>query len=212
MKLLFFTIAFSFLSISSVFADIKTYKVDLNNDGKQEIITVHRIFETIPITKESLPINTDNEITVLKPDRSKVGSFSMPDHMGKVEFVSFNNDGFKQIVTYSEGGSNYTNIAIYGYKDGKLYEIFENGSACGIEADFKAVKPMIKVGRANWKKKGWREGDEPLWQVYVWNGNEFIYDKKLSSTSEIGEDEEGQRFLNKAHELMEKKNDNKSKP
>ena len=219
MKPLFFTIIIFLLLTSSLFADVKTYNTDLNNDGKKEIITVQRFFETIPITKESLPIQINSDITIFKPDKSKVGSFSIPDHLDKVEFISLNKNGIKQIVAWSEGGMNYIGIAIYGYKDGGLYSIFKNGG-CGMEADFNAEKPIIKVGRANWgakvtqedgTKTEWCYANEPLWQVYVWNGKEFIYDKKLSSTSEISEDEESQRFLKKAHEFLDKKTDNKSK-
>lgn len=199
MKPLFFTISFLFLLIPSVFADVKTYNMDLNNDGKKEVITSEDKFDT----------EAEGIITVLASDNKLIGNFSMSDHLDKVEFISLNKDGLKQIAAWSYGGAHYTNIAIYGYKGGKLYKIFENGSACGIETDFKAKKPRIKVGSENWGKKDWCYADEPLWKVYVWNGKEFIYDKKLSSAAEISENEEAQRFLNKAHELIEKKNDNK---
>jgi tetratricopeptide (TPR) repeat protein len=98
----------------------------------------------------------------------------------------------------------YTNIAIYGYKNGELYEIFENGSACLVETDFKAKRPMIKVGRENWEQEGWCYATgEPLWQVYVWNGKEFVYNKKLSTTPEISEQEATVRFINTVKERMQ---------
>lgn len=189
--------------------DNASYKVDLDNDSKKEIIVVQRLFETI--SEDSLPLQINSNITIFKPDGGKVDSFSMPDRMGEVEFVSLNNDGFKQIVAWSDGGMHYTNIAIYGYKDGKMYRVFENGSACGVETDFKTKKPTIRIGRANWGAKvktedgeeiNWSYASEPLWQVYVWDGKDFIYNEKLSTSPKISEKEELQRFLDKAKSLM----------
>jgi len=189
-----------FLSLP-VFAESNSYKVDLDNDGKVELIKIDREYETF----ENSPVIISGLVTVINSDGSKVGQFKMPNHIGNVEFISLNKDNSKQIVAWSSGGAHYTNIAIYGYRDGKLYKIFKNGSACPVIADFKNDKPLIKVGRANWAQEGWCYATgEPLWQVYVWNGKEFVYDEKLSTTPEISEEEEVNRYINKIISIMEK--------
>jgi len=201
---------FTLIVFSYVFADLKTYYEDLDNDGNLESITVHQNYDT---SDNMPPIAIEGIVTVYDQDLKKAVSFSMPDHMGEVEFVSLNKDGFKQIVAWSHGGMHYTNIAIYDYKDGALYKIFENGSACEVKTDFKANKPTIKVGRANWGAKektedgeeiDWSYASVPLWQVYRWDGKQFAYDEKLSTSPEISEHEEVQRYLDKAKSLMKK--------
>ena len=155
----------------STYAEDNSYTIDLDNDGKKETIVVQRLFETI--SEDSPPLQINNNITIFKPDGTKANSFFMPDRMGEIEFISLNKDGLKQIVAWSSGGAHYTNIAIYGYLDGELFLLFQDGSACLIEVDFEAEKPTIEVGRANWEKEGWSyasggHGDS-LWQVYIWN-------------------------------------------
>jgi|GEM_PF-959311 len=172
MKFSLLTIIVLFLLTSYGFAETKTYRIDLNNDGKNEIITLTDNFDT----------QAEGLVTVFTPANKEIGSISMPDHLGKVEFISLNHDGIKQIIAYSYGGAHYTNIAIYGYNGKKLYKIFEDGSACDIETDFKADKPLIKLGRANWNKKGWCYADEPLWQIYTWNGKKFAESKVTYTT------------------------------
>jgi len=188
-----------------LFADTKTYKVDLDNDGKKEIITTEgKIEEDVNFMIESI-------ITVTSADRKHKDSFSMPERLEKIEFVSLNKDGRKQIVVHSHSGMHYTNIAVYGYEKGRLHKIFEDGSACGIDAYLDDSPPLIKVGRANWDAKvktedgkeiDWSYASEPLWQVYRWDGKEFVYDEKLSTAPEISENEEANRFVDKVKGLL----------
>ena len=201
MKLLILSILILFFS-SSVFAEGNSYKVDLDNDGREELIVVDKQFETT----EDPPIVISGLVTVFKADGSEVGSFIIRNYMGDVETISLNRDGSRQIVAWSFGGAHYTNIAIYGYNDGRLYKIFENGSAGPVKVDFEADEPIIKVGRANWEQKSWCYATgEPLWQVYVWSGEEFIYDEDLSTTPEISEEEEVDRYVNKVMNLLKQK-------
>lgn len=189
--------------------DSSSHKVDLDNNGEKELITVQHQFETI---MEGRPqIEMGGIATVSNSDKSKIGNFSMPDHMDKVEFISLNKDGFKQIVAWGSGGAHYTNVAIYGYKDSKLYEIFKNGSFCGVNAYLDASPPMIKVGSANWGVKviteegeeiNWSFSSESLWKVYTWNGEELIYSKDLSTSPDFSPDKETKRYLDKARSLI----------
>jgi len=140
------------------------------------------------------------------------------EHLGKVQIIDLKNDNQKEIVIFSHGGAHYTNIYVYKYEDGAYECIFENGSACLVKVDFGAEKPIIKMGRANWgakvktedgKEIDWSYADgghgDCLWAVYVWNGKEFIYDSKLSTASEISEEEDVQQYLDKAESLMANK-------
>ena len=195
-------LSFALIIFSYAFADLKAYYEDLDNDGNLETVTVHQKYRT---SDNMPPFAEEGIVTIYDPDIKMAVHFSMPDHMGEVEFASLNRDGFKQIIAWSDGGAHYTNIAIYGYKDGGLDKVFENGSACGVEMDFKAKKPTRKVGRANWEQKGWCYADEPLWQVYIWDGEQFVYDNKLSTSSAISEQEEVQRFVDKAKGLLEQR-------
>ena len=196
MRCLLTILILSFLTFPA-YAELKTYGEDLNNDGTSELISVHQEYEEMD---SAIPYASEMIITVVDRTIDKSFSFSMPDHLGSVEFISLNKDGFKQIVAWSHGGNHYTNISVYGYKNNKLYKIFENGSACVIKTDFQATPPTIKVGRANWEKEGWCYADEPLWQIYNWNGEEFVYNKERSSFAEISQIEEVQRFIKKIKE------------
>ena len=140
------------------------------------------------------------------------------EYLGEVRLIDLEKDGQKEIAIFSGGGAHSTSIYIYKYENG-LYEcIFKNGSACLVETDFEADRPIIKVGRAKWGTKVLTESGEEinwsyasglhgdsLWQVYIWNGKEFIYDEKLSTTPEISEKEEAQRYVDKVTSLLEKK-------
>ncbi|MBU0694689.1 MAG: hypothetical protein KKC11_08515 [Candidatus Omnitrophica bacterium] len=191
-------------SVNKIFRNI-----DLDNNGEKELVVAQQQYEII---SENIPSIAMREIiTVSTLDDKEIASFSMPDHMGEVEFISLNKDSFKQIVAMSYGGTHYTNIAIYGYKDGKLYEIFEDGSACGVKAHFDASPPTIKIGSANWgakvlteegKEINWSYSSDPLWKIHTWNGEEFIYSKDLSTSPDFSHEEETKRYLDKARSLM----------
>jgi len=150
--------------------DIKSYKVDLDNDGNIEIITVEQSFDKL---KDGSLVAIKGIIKVVDSQGGEVDNFSMPDRLEKVEFISLNKDGLKQIVAWSSGGVHYTNLAIYGYKNGKLYRIFENGSGCAILTDFNSVPPKIKVGIPKFEEKGWSYADEPDWEIWACDGKEF---------------------------------------
>jgi hypothetical protein len=74
-------------------------------------------------------------------------------------------------------------MAIYGLQNGKLTKVFESGSACGINADFNAEPPTIKVGVAKLEQKGWSYADEPDWEVWVWDGAQFKLHEKIISSA-----------------------------
>lgn len=202
MKLLLLPILILFLISSSAFGEIDFRKVDLDNDGEEEFITVYQRYDLLETPH---PWRAESIVRVFNSEEKKVGSFSMPEVMLKVEFVSFDKNGTKQIIAWSNSGMHYTNLSIYGYENGRLYKIFENGSACFVETNFELDKPIIKVGRANWEQEGWcYASGEPLWQVFVWDGERFIYDEELSTTPIISEEEEIERYVDKYNEPIKK--------
>jgi len=144
-------------------AETETYKEDLNSDGRKETITAEDKFET----------QAQSIITVLGMNNNLIGRFSVPYRLKKVEFVDLNKDGNKQIIAWSSNDVLYTEIAIYGYKDGRLYKIFEDGSPFGIKANFKSKPPAIKIGRMTLNKEGTSYSSVPEWEIWVWDGKEF---------------------------------------
>jgi hypothetical protein len=178
-------------------------RADLDADGKVEIIVCSQNF----LGEERLDISAvDGEVSILRTDFEELGKFRVANRMAQLEFVHLYEDASTQLVVWSFGGAHYTNIYVYGFKNGELYKIFENGSACPVDADFESDKPWIKVGRANWEKEGWCYAgrDESLWQIYLWNGKEFVYDDKLSTTLEISEEEEVGRYTDRVMQFLEK--------
>jgi len=98
----------------------------------------------------------------------------------------FDNDGAEEIVLLTGSGMHYTNINVYQYQGDDYSPIFEDGSANEVYFDGKVDPPVIKVGRNNFQKEGWSMMDEPLWEVYQWNGKQFVYSQELSSTQKVG--------------------------
>ncbi|MBU1044511.1 MAG: hypothetical protein KJ915_08985 [Candidatus Omnitrophica bacterium] len=136
------------------------------------------------------------------------------DYIGEVQIIDLEKDNQKEIAIFSYGGAHSTDFCVYKYEKG-IYEcIFKNSSAYPIETDFERDKPIIKIGRAKWGTKVLTEDGEEIdwscasgghgdcyWQVYVWDGGKFTYDEKLSSTPEISEGEETQRYIDRAREV-----------
>lgn len=126
------------------FATIETYQVDLDNNGKKEIITTEFQYKT----------GLESIITIYSFDKIKLDTFSMPEYFTNIEFVSLNKDGHKQIVAYSHG-MYYLHLAIYGLKNKRLYKIFETGSISGCRLLLNEIPPKITVGRAGIDKGIW---------------------------------------------------------
>lgn len=187
---------------------------DFDGDGKNEII----VSFAGQMRDRSLPRPFYLIYDVINGKRKLVKTIIGNWYLGEVRIIDLEKDGQQEIAIFSHGGAHYTNLYIYKYKNDVYECIFEDGSACLIETDFEADKPVIKVGRAKWGTKIITEDGEEIdwsyasgghgdsyWQVYVWNGKEFIYDEKSSTVSEISENEELLRYLDKAKSLMENK-------
>ncbi|MCM8778264.1 MAG: VCBS repeat-containing protein [Candidatus Omnitrophica bacterium] len=156
------------------------FKIDLDNDGREEKVVVSQEFDTF---SGMPPLAREGRVIVYKSEGSKDGEFSVPDHIEKVEFVDLNKDGRRQILVWTLGGAHYRSIFIYGYRNNSLYKIFHGGSASGIRVNLDSEKPTIEIARPNWGKENWSYASgEYLWEVYSWEGRGFVYNEALSST------------------------------
>ena len=72
------------------------------------------------------------------------------------------------------------------------------------------------MGWPNWNDPNWNYASgERLWEVHVWNGKKFVYDKALSTSSEkdlfAEVDKYVQRYHTEVKKLEQAKNDTKQK-
>jgi hypothetical protein len=142
----------------------KSYKIDLDGDSKTEIIRIEAASAADKQTK----------VIVTRKDSVDMGSFTVPGTFNKLELIDLNEDGCKQIAVYCAGKDNYTNLAIYSFKNNKLSRIFSAGSNCGMDTDFRTVLARVKIGRQRRIEKGNSYTDIPEWDVWVWSGERFI--------------------------------------
>jgi hypothetical protein len=106
-----------------------------------------------------------------------VNTIAGHQYLGGISAEDFSKDGRKQLVIWSGGGEHYTDIYIYEWREGEYKKIFENGSACEVRLESDKKIPEIWIGREQWDKEGWNYSDEPLWEVYKWDGNGFVCNK-----------------------------------
>jgi hypothetical protein len=171
-------------------------KEDIDGDGEKETIISFQAREGD--ANIGVPV-----AFVFIFDEENIVKIPLGDYPGKIESYDLDKDGDKELILYSHGGAHYTNIDVYDYRNGKPIPIFENGSACPVEFLVEDDIPMIKIGRANWEKEGWSYANgDYLWQVYVWNGEKFIYSKDLSTVPEISEEEEVKRYIDQCKKLL----------
>ncbi len=113
---------------------IKGYNVDLDKDGKNEIIRVNKL-----------------KVEVFSQDKEKLGDFELFDLSGRLEFIDLNKNGHKQIVVWGQGKEGFSqSLAIYALKNKHLYEIFKVEASGEIEVNFYALSPWIKSGWTTW--------------------------------------------------------------
>lgn len=112
----------------------QTYTIDLDGDGRDEIIRVKRL-----------------KVEVLNSSRRKLGDFEIFDYSDELEFVDLNKDGNKQIVVWTQGKEGYDKtLMIYGLRNNRLYEILKIEVRGYIDTDFYSSSPAIKTGWTTW--------------------------------------------------------------
>jgi len=149
------------ICLRPAFADVRSFVADLNNDGKEETIRVEdRLDSQAPAT-----------ITVLTEDGDCLGSFSLPGRVLRAASFSLNKDKKEQIFAWSRDGYGYLTLTIYGLRGGSLYQLFKESSACGIDTDFDAQPPVIKVCVKEDAVHGAAGEGEEFW---LWDGEKFL--------------------------------------
>lgn len=151
-------------SRSRVNKSSRIYKLDLDCDGKKEIISIQDNFDK----------NGESIITIAKPDRSKIDSISFAGRFIRLEFIDLNVDGSKQIAVYSQKENNCTNLIIYRLNNNKLLTIFNTGSSYGIDTNFGSVLARISVAKPKYSEKNPSLSDTLEWERWVWVGERFI--------------------------------------
>ncbi len=141
-------------------------KLDLDNDGAQEIILV----------EDRQGTGSDVLITITrpKPAKQEVASLCVPGRFRKIELIDLKGDGYKQMAIHYDDKGNNSNLVIYSFKNEKLSKVFEVASTCAIETDFSSVLGRVKVGKP---KRGYADcssSNMTDWDVWVWSGDKFI--------------------------------------
>ena len=171
---------------------------DINGDGVDEAVASFRAStpgEEYPVPQT---FHLIYEFTEGKPKLVKtiVPLDEKLNEVKSVELPSKNGVRHRALAIFGHGGAHYTSLSVYKYINEDYELIFENGSACPVEVRDGEDSVSIWVGRANWDEEGWCYAiGEPLWQVYTWDGDAFIYNSELSTTREISEYEEVTGFV-----------------
>jgi len=221
MKIGFFSVLILFIGVKAFASDLVTdHMTKLEYDGYEYIVSDdYRAEDNVAIRQD---LNGDMQPEILLgfqaysgPKVKAPASFMIlgkeengkfvfrhivqgNDRFGKIELIDVDKDGFDEIAFWSGGGMHYTTLQIYSYEDAKLECLFANGSACGVKFEIVDDISTIKIGRANWDKDGWCYADEPLWEVWKWNGEQFQYNEAQSTTSQsASEQTETERLLTK---------------
>lgn len=166
----------------------KKYFFDLDGVGEKELVWTFRAEPTDGGFPRAFTLIYGSDKKLIKTIRGNM----RPD---SIELLDL--DGKKLLVIFTTGGNHYTSIAIYQYQNDDCTPVFEEGSASGVTFDKDSNPPVIKIGRGDWGKEGgWAYADEPLWEVYKWNGERFVYSKDLSNTEYIGEMQDIENSIN----------------
>ena len=175
---------------------------DFDGDGSNEAIASFRGI----ISEQEYPIPQPFHLIYKFVDRKPVlvkTITTINDQLGEVRIIDLDKGGQKEIAIFCHGGAHYTDLSIYTYRLGEYRLIFHDGSACGIELKDTVVIPHIRIGRANWEEEGWSYASDPLWEIYAWDGENFVYKDNLSSSRRITEKEENQRYIDKTISIMD---------
>ncbi|MBD3264739.1 MAG: hypothetical protein GF375_06525 [Candidatus Omnitrophica bacterium] len=125
----------------------------------------------------------DNGYEAVQTERSR----GLP---GEVYFKDLNSDGEKEIFVFTTGYGQYLRLAVYSYREGRYVNIWEGESICGIKLELEATPPVIKVASSSWGGKvideegrqlDWCFAAEPLYAVYAWEDNNFLYNEQKSN-------------------------------
>jgi len=116
-------------------------------------------------------------------------------------------NGNKGIVLYASSGAHCSSVFIFRYQKEEYGCIASYASPCGVGVTQGTNTPLVSIGRENWGDSDWCYAEEPLYEVHTWNGEEFVYNPKLSSYHEATNEEQFQGYYNRFMEYLEKSKD-----
>lgn len=174
---------------------------DFDGDGEKEIVVG---FQARTKDDVHVPLSFYLIYEVIDGKENLIKTITGNDYFVEVKLIDLEKDNQPEIAIFSGGGAHHTDLSIYKYTKGDYKCIFDNGSACPVELIDNTSPPQIRIGRANWEKKDWCYADESLWEIHIWDGKKFVYSKKLSSSPQISENQEAQRYVDKVLEGMKK--------
>ena len=149
--------------------NIATQSVDLDADGRKEIVETENKFD-----KEGLTLITVKR-QLKKKETEKIDSFSVAGKIRRLEFFELYFDRRQQIAVTFDDKDGVSNVVVYEFKNGKFSQMFLASSKYGIEVQSLGVMTKIKIGKTP-------QGGEscpnrvPDWEVWVWTGDKFIKD------------------------------------
>ncbi len=138
--------------------NISKYTLDLNEDGIKEVIEVEDKFE---LDSESVICVY---ITGKEKQTKKINAFSVPGKVTDISFIDLDGNGVKEICVFYSGKDAAFNIAIYSFEGSGFRNIFSAQSQYGIETDFDASVPRIRLSK----------GPSADYEVWVWARTKFV--------------------------------------
>lgn len=109
----------------------------------------------------------------------------------KTDIFDIDEDGVKDLILFDHSGNHYTVIMIYRFRNGDYELLLENGTPCYVYEVNTADRPVrVVIGREDWDNEEFCYGNSDklsLKEVWVWNGDEFEYNPKLSTSPQMTE-------------------------
>lgn len=166
LAVLLLLLSFGPISLTYAKADkknIQSYPADLDADSRNKVVEV----------EDKYPAEGVFVLSVRERNKTKdiIDSLLIPGKIIKLELVDFDYNGFKKLVVHFDGPDKKSNIAVYQFKNNKLYKIFSATSEYGLDTEFQTI-PKIKVGKAS--KRNNISTFMPAWDTWVWVGGKFI--------------------------------------
>ena len=123
------------------------------------------------------------------------------------------NDHEPVLVLNGFSGNHFMDLYVYRFAaDGQPELLYANGSAAGAEFRYDVTTPVptIWIAVEDWSDPNWNfANSDRRWNVYTWDGDEFIYNERLSSARELSVEERVSQYTMR---IFKKADDRKSDP
>jgi len=156
---------------------------DIDGDGIKEHIVGTQLREG----DANVPYSC---VLIGKPDREKLDiqkQIVTGDYFGDVQLFDVNKDGIKDIIIKGNSGMHWVDLNIVAWQQGKYVTLWDTGSPSGVffEAD-KDGNAQVRIGiPLTGEKENWSYADEPDWEIWRWNGKDFIYTQSNTKETRI---------------------------